>query len=107
VPELAAAEPEPFVEIHPDTARGLGIGNGDAVRLTSRRGHAEVQARVSRDIRADVLFVPFHWGGKATVNKLTNPELDPISRIPEFKICAVRIDRLPSETSHQTQNEDP
>jgi assimilatory nitrate reductase catalytic subunit len=53
------------------------------------------------------LFAPFHWGGAATVNKLTNPALDPISRIPEFKLCAVRIDRLPPATSHQTQNEDP
>jgi assimilatory nitrate reductase catalytic subunit len=107
VPELVAAEPEPFVEIHPDAARGLGIGHGDPVRLTSRRGQAVMRARISRDIRADALFAPFHWGGAATVNKLTNPALDPISRIPEFKLCAVRIDRLPPATSHQTQNEDP
>jgi assimilatory nitrate reductase catalytic subunit len=107
VPERAAAEPEPFVEIHPDAARSLGVGNGDTIRLSSRRGHADMQARVSPDIRVDVLFAPFHWGGKATVNKLTNPVLDPISRIPEFKVCAVRIDRLPPATSRQNQSEDP
>lgn len=107
VPELAAAEPEPFVEIHPDAAPGLGIENGDPVCLTSRRGYALMRARLSRDIRADVLFVPFHWGGEATANKLTNPVLDPISRIPEFKVCAVRVDRLPPARSHQRQSEDP
>ena len=106
VPELAAAEPESFVEIHPATAHSLGIGDGDAVRLTSRRGHATMRARFSRDIRADVLFLPFHWGGEATANKLTNPVFDPVSRIPEFKVCAVRIDRLAAATSHQIQSED-
>jgi assimilatory nitrate reductase catalytic subunit len=104
VPELAAAEPDAFVEMHPDAARGYGIRNGDQVRLSSRRGQIVVRARLSRDIRADVLFVPFHWGGEATANKLTNPVLDPVSRIPEFKVCAARIDALPAN-SPQKQNE--
>jgi assimilatory nitrate reductase catalytic subunit len=91
VPELEEAEPAPFVEIHPDAARGLAIADGDSVRVTTRRGDAVLRARLSRDIRADVLFAPFHWGGIATANRLTNPALDPISQIPEFKICAASI----------------
>jgi assimilatory nitrate reductase catalytic subunit len=94
VPELCAADPDPFVEIHPDTARGLGIANGDSVRLSTRRGEAIVRARLTRDIRMDVMFTPFHWGGTATANFLTNAVLDPISRIPEFKACAVRAERV-------------
>lgn len=93
VPELCAAEPDPFVEIHPDTARGLGIASGDTVRLTTRRGEAVLKARLSRNIRMDVLFAPFHWGGKSTANLLTNAALDPVSRIPEYKGCAVRIEK--------------
>ena len=94
VPELCAAEPFGFVEIHPDTARGLRIAEGDEVRLSTRRGEVVVRARLSRDIRMDVLFAPFHWGGRATINQLTNPALDPISKIPEFKACAVRAERV-------------
>jgi assimilatory nitrate reductase catalytic subunit len=92
VASLQAAAPAPFVEIHPDTARGLGIGDGAMVRLTTRRGVAEMAARHSRAIRHDTLFVPFHWGGIGSANLLTNPALDPISRIPEFKVCAVRAE---------------
>ncbi len=95
VPELVAAEPEPFVQIHPDTARGLGIRDGGTVRLSTRRGQAVMRARLSRDIRMDVLFAPFHWGGQATANLLTNAgAVDPISHIPEFKACAVRVERF-------------
>jgi assimilatory nitrate reductase catalytic subunit len=96
VAELNAVAPEPFVEIHPQTARGLRIGEGDLVLLTTRRGHAVMKARLSNDIRFDTLFVPFHWGGEGSANALTNAALDPISRIPEFKVCAVRIGRYPA-----------
>jgi assimilatory nitrate reductase catalytic subunit len=93
VAELNAAEPEPFVEIHPETARGLRIAEGDIVILTTRRGRAVVKARLSRDIRFDTLFVPFHWGGAGSANALTHGALDPVSRIPEFKVCAVKIEK--------------
>jgi assimilatory nitrate reductase catalytic subunit len=96
VAQLNAAEPEPFVEIHPETARGLRIAEGDAVLLTTRRGRAVVKARLSRDIRFDTLFLPFHWGGQGSANALTIGALDPISRIPEFKVCAVQIVRAPA-----------
>ena len=93
VPDLAAAEPDPFVEIHPQTARGLGLAEGTMARLTTRRGSIAVRARLTSTIRLDTLFVPFHWGGGQSANSLTNPALDPTSRMPEFKVCAVRIAR--------------
>ena len=103
VPELAAAEPEAFVQIHPDTAHHLGIDQGDTVRLQTRRGEAVMTAHLTRDIRLDVMFTPFHWGGKATANLLTNSAVDPISRIPEFKACAVRAERI--NPPHQSKAE--
>ncbi len=93
VPELAAAEPTAFVEIHPQTARGLGLAEGDLARLTTRRGSIAVNARLTATIRLDTLFVPFHWGDGQSANTLTNPALDPTSRMPEFKVCAVRVER--------------
>ena len=92
VPELAEAAAEPFVEMHPAAAGDLGIREGMRVRLTTRRGTMSLKARLSADIRMDTLFVPFHWGGAGAANLLTNTALDPIARIPEFKICAVRVE---------------
>jgi assimilatory nitrate reductase catalytic subunit len=92
VPELAKAQPEPFVEMHPDTARQIGVREGGLVRLTTRRGRLVLKVRLSPDIRMDTLFVPFHWGGAGAANLLTNTALDPIARIPEFKVCAVRVE---------------
>ncbi|MER7370028.1 molybdopterin-dependent oxidoreductase [Nonomuraea wenchangensis] len=87
---LVQAAPEPFVELHPDLAERLEIAAGDVVRLTSRRGEARAVARISDTIRRDTVFMPFHWEG---ANRLTNPALDPTSRMPEFKVCAVRVER--------------
>ncbi len=91
VPDLLAAEPEPFVEIHPQTARGFGLAHGDLARVTTRRGTIEVKTRLTGTIRLDTLFVPFHWGDKASANLLTHAALDPESRMPEFKVCAAQI----------------
>ncbi len=93
VPELAAAEPAAYVEMHPQTARGLGLADGDIARLTTRRGTISVKARLVPTIRLDTLFVPFHWGDDGSANILTNAALDPTSRMPEFKVCAVRVER--------------
>lgn len=90
VRQLNQASPEVFVELHPDLAERLGISPGDPVRVRSRRGAAEAVARVNGSIRPDTLFMPFHWEG---VNRLTNPALDPMSRMPEFKVCAATIER--------------
>jgi assimilatory nitrate reductase catalytic subunit len=64
------------------------------VRVSTRRGAAEVPARLTAGIRQDTLFVPFHWAGAARANLLTNPALDPVSKMPEFKVCAARVDKL-------------
>ena len=95
VPSLVLADPEAFVELHPDLARRLGIANSEPVELRTRRGSAVFRARFSDRIRPDTVFAPFHWGGRASANALTNPALDPVSRMPEFKVCAVAVCRLP------------
>ncbi|MDA0637204.1 molybdopterin-dependent oxidoreductase [Nonomuraea sp. MCN248] len=88
---LAEAVPEPYVELHPDLAGRLDIGAGDLVRVVSRRGEGRGVARISDAIRSDTVFMPFHWEG---TNRITNPALDPTSRMPEFKVCAVRVERV-------------
>jgi assimilatory nitrate reductase catalytic subunit len=93
VPSLMKASPGAFVQIHPSMARTYGIGNGEAVRLTTRRGTALLVAQLTPSIRMDTLFVPFHFNGQGRANLLTNLALDPVSRMPEFKVCAVRIEK--------------
>ncbi|GAA3193491.1 molybdopterin oxidoreductase family protein [Actinocorallia longicatena] len=88
VASLVAAAPEPFLELHPDLAERSGIEDGALVEVSTRRGTNVVKARLTDAIRPDTVFLPFHWKG---TNDLTNPALDPISRMPEFKVCAVRI----------------
>ena len=92
VERLAKLSPEPLVEINPVAAKRAGVTEGALVTLVSRRGTAVARARLTRDIREDTVFVPFHWGGPSSINRLTNPALDPTSRMPEFKVCAVRIE---------------
>ncbi|MDK1473882.1 molybdopterin oxidoreductase family protein [Streptomyces sp. 549] len=98
VPELASAAPGPFVEMHPRLARQHGIGEGDPVAVVSRRGRAVAPARLTTGIRVDTVFMPFHWAGEGRANTLTNPALDPVSRMPEFKVCAVRLERPDGDT---------
>jgi len=93
VPELLSRTREAFVEIHPSMARTYGVSEGDAVSLTTRRGTARLTARLTDSIRMDTLFVPFHFAGKGRANLLTNPALDPVSKMPEFKVCAVRLEK--------------
>ncbi len=92
VSRLAAMAPEPLAEINPVAARRAGISDGTLLALVTRRGRAVARARLTRDIREDTVFVPFHWGGQSSINRLTNPALDPTSRMPEFKVCAVRLE---------------
>jgi assimilatory nitrate reductase catalytic subunit len=92
VPALRAAQPEPFLEIHPDLAAACSLGEGDQVRVVSRRGAAHARARITDAVRADTVFMPFHWGGRGSANLVTNPALDPVSKMPEFKVCAVRVE---------------
>jgi assimilatory nitrate reductase catalytic subunit len=77
-----------YVELHPMLAGRIGVNDGDSVRLSTRRGAMSAPARVVSTIRPDTVFVPFHWVG---ANRLTNDALDPSSRMPEFKVCAVAV----------------
>jgi assimilatory nitrate reductase catalytic subunit len=92
VHELNEQAPEPTAEVHPLLARQHGLAEGDPVRLVTRRGTASFRVRLTPDIRHDTVFVPFHWGGAQSANRLTNPALDPLSRMPEFKVCAARLE---------------
>ena len=88
VRELDQAAPGPFVQLHPALASGLGVDDGDPVRVATRRGATVVPAQLSTAVRRDTVFMPFHWVG---ANLLTNDALDPSSRMPEFKVCAASI----------------
>ena len=91
VPQLAGACGEAFAEMHPAAARRIGVTEGSNVVIETRRGWASFRLRTTPAIREDTIFVPFHWPGEHSANRLTNPALDPISRMPEFKICAARV----------------
>ncbi|WEO97576.1 molybdopterin oxidoreductase family protein [Streptomyces sp. FXJ1.172] len=94
VAELNAAARGPFVELHPRLAARIGAAEGDPVTVISRRGRATAPARITSAIRPDTVFMPFHWPGEGRANTLTNPALDPTSRMPEFKSCAVRVETV-------------
>ncbi|MCB5182969.1 molybdopterin oxidoreductase family protein [Streptomyces antimicrobicus] len=96
VPELNAAAPGAFVELHPRLAARVGAVEGRPLAVVSRRGRAVAPARITDTIRADTVFMPFHWPGEGRANSLTNPALDPVSRMPEFKVCAVRLEAVES-----------
>ena len=83
--------PEAYVEVHPDDAARIGLDGAKRVRVTSRRGEIELAALVSPRIRPGVVFIPFHFA-EAAANALTNAALDPIAKIPEYKVCAVRVE---------------
>jgi assimilatory nitrate reductase catalytic subunit len=89
--------PQPRVEMHPTLAEQYGIQNGDWVTTESRRGEVTLRARIVRTIRPDTIFIPYHWAGKSSVNQVTISAQDPISKIPEFKVCAVRIRKADEE----------
>jgi assimilatory nitrate reductase catalytic subunit len=93
VGELMKSVPKAYVQIHPSMAQTYGIAEGDPVDLTTRRGRARMSAQLTSTIRMDTVFVPFHFAGEGRANLLTNPVLDPTSRMPEFKVCAVRIEK--------------
>ncbi|MBV9949820.1 MAG: molybdopterin-dependent oxidoreductase, partial [Myxococcales bacterium] len=93
VPSLRQAEPEPFVQMHPQVAAMFGLQAGQRVWVRTRRGRALLESRLDAGMRMDTLFAPFHWYGPGRVNTLTVDALDPQSKIPEFKICAATLER--------------
>ncbi|GGX64812.1 molybdopterin oxidoreductase family protein [Streptomyces hiroshimensis] len=94
VPESMEADGEAFVEVHPDTARRNGLTEGRLARVVSRRGATVARVRTVASLRTDTVFLPFHFPGAGRANLITNPALDPVSRMPEFKVCAVRLEPL-------------
>jgi len=85
--------PECFVEVSRDDAGAYGIKEGDSVKVASRRGEIETKVRISEKAVKGTLFIPFHYA-KAAANELTNAALDPVAKIPEYKVCAVRIEKV-------------
>jgi assimilatory nitrate reductase catalytic subunit len=83
--------PEPLLELHPILAGKHGIADGDWVTVESRRGSLTIRCQVVTTIRPDVVFVPYHWPGDRSVNLVTIASQDPVSKIPEYKVCAVRL----------------
>ncbi len=83
--------PEPRIEMHPTLAAKLGVADGEWVTAESRRGSATLRALVVKSIRPDTIFIPYHWPDKQSANQLTISAQDPISKIPEYKVCAVRV----------------
>jgi assimilatory nitrate reductase catalytic subunit len=83
--------PEPRIEMHPKLAEKYGIAEGDWVTAESRRGDCTLRAMVVTTIRPDTVFIPYHWPGRKSANQLTIAAQDPISKIPEYKVCAVRL----------------
>jgi len=88
---LVEPYPEPRIEIHPKLGEQLGIRDDDWATVESRRGTCTLRAQVVRTIRPDTIFIPYHWPGRKSANQLTLSAQDPISRIPEYKVCAVRV----------------
>lgn len=99
VKALSLAQRDAHVELHPDLARRQGVEDGELVRLRSARGEALFRARVTDTIGPGVVFVPFHWSGMSGANSLTDATLDPTSRMPSFKACAVALERAGDEGS--------
>ncbi len=97
--------PQPRCEIHPRLAEKLGIVDNDFVKVESRRGEIVVRAQVVKTIRPDTVFVPYHWPLGRSANNCTIRAIDPVSNIPEFKICAVRVSKTEAPTDPLAQLE--
>jgi formate dehydrogenase major subunit len=91
-PSLEKEGPEQCAEIHPQDAQGLGLKEGDLARVSSRRGEILSKVTLTDRVRPGLIFLSFHYL-ESNVNKLTNTALDPIAKIPEFKVCAVKVEK--------------
>jgi len=90
---LVEQYPEPRLELHPKLADKLGIEDGAFATCETRRGSITVRAQVVTTIRPDTVFIPYHWAGPKSVNRLTVAAQDPISKIPQYKVCGCRVRR--------------
>jgi len=85
--------PGGYVEIHPQDAEKLQLRDGEQVKVSSRRGQIEIAVKITEKVKEGSVFIPFHFR-EAAANVLTNPAVDPIAKIPEYKICAVKIEKI-------------
>lgn len=100
--------PNPYIEVHPHLAGKLGLDDGDWATAESRRGRTTLQVKVVKTIRPDTVFIPYHWAGARSANQLTIAAQDPISKIPEYKVCAVRLRKAePPETKDAMNPQEP
>ncbi len=88
---LDAIEPEAVAHLSPNDLGRMGVAPGDMVRVTTRRGELRLKARSDRDVPPGMVFIPFCFA-EAPANELTNPQLDPFGKIPEFKFCAAKVE---------------
>jgi formate dehydrogenase major subunit len=89
--KLDSEVPEAYVEINVKDAGKIGLNGNKRVRVTSRRGQIELGVRVTDDIKRGIVFIPFHFA-EAAANVLTNSAIDPVAKIPEYKVCAVKVE---------------
>ncbi len=90
---LNTLAPEPVLDINPEDAVALGLVDEEPVRLSSRRGSIEIKVRITSSVNRGEVFTTFHFS-EAPINRLTNDALDPIAKIPEYKVCAVRVEKI-------------
>ena len=104
IESLKAASPEPFVEVSEKLSQRLGLKAGENVKLETRRGSLSLPWKANPEQEESTLFVPFHWGGEGSVNLLTQEALDPISRMPELKVCAANLSQ---KTTTELKRKEP
>jgi len=97
---LVKQYPEPRIEIHPRLAEKLGVEDRDWTTVETRRGAITLRAMVVTSIRPDTVFIPYHWAGEKSVNRLTVAAQDPISRIPQYKVCGCRVRKAEAEPAY-------
>jgi assimilatory nitrate reductase catalytic subunit len=98
---LINKKPEPYVEVHPNTAAKLKLYQDEFARIKTRRAEAFYKVKITKKIKPDVLFIPMHWEGQQAANRLTNPVLDPICKMPEFKVCAASLQAVSKEEAER------
>jgi assimilatory nitrate reductase catalytic subunit len=99
---LVKQYPEPRLELHPRLAEKLGIADEDWVTCETRRAAMTVRAMVVTTIRPDTVFIPYHWAGEKSVNRLTVAAQDPVSKIPQYKVCACRVRKADGPPAYST-----
>ena len=102
---LVKQYPEPRIELHPRLAEKLGIVDGDWTTCETKRGEMQLRAMVVTTIRPDTVFIPYHWAGPKSANRLTVAAQDPISKIPQYKVCACRVRKAAGAPAYAAQLE--